>query len=92
MSSISSARAPTSARPRFAMSSRIRSRSVSPASAREISTVALMASIVCSSSSRRSRSSAKRRALTIAIAAHSASIVTASSSAAVNSPSALSVK
>ncbi len=86
-------RASTSARPRLAISSRMTSRSVSPASAREISTVARIAASVRSSSSRSPVTSRSRLAFSIAIAAQSASTPTASSSSAVNSaPPTLSVR
>ena len=76
--------AATRARPRLAISSRIRSMRVSPATARAISTVASSARTDCSSSPRRSASALCSRAFSIAVAAQFASTIDVCSSTSSN--------
>ena len=83
-SRITSVRAPTSARARVTISSRMRLRFVSPPSACAIATAVSSARTVRSRSSRRRSTAVYSRALSSAIAAQSAGITADSSSAAVN--------
>ncbi len=91
-SATSIARASTRARPRLTSSSRMRSRSVSPPTARAIEEVVSRAATARSSSSRRAATPRYRRAFSIAIAAQSARTTSASSSPSSKSPSAFSVR